>query len=45
MENEKLEAKTRIIVSMAEAALNFLEAGEVNKAMDLLYGIQDLGQE
>lgn len=44
MENEKLEAKTRIILSMTEAALNFLEAGETDKAIDILYGVQDLGK-
>ncbi len=45
MEKEKLEEKTRIIISMAEAALNFLEAGETNKAIDILYGVLDLAKE
>lgn len=44
MEKEKLEATIRIILSMTEAALNFLEAGETDKAIDILYGVQDLGK-
>ena len=44
MEKEKIEERNRILVSMSEAALNFLEAGETNKAIDILYGVQDLGK-
>ena len=45
MEKENLAEKTRIVAAMVEAALNFLEAGQTDKAIDILYGIQDLGTE
>ena len=45
MEKEKIEERNRILVSMSEAALNFLEAGETNKAIDILYGVLDLAKE
>lgn len=45
MEKEKIEERNCILVSMSEAALNFLEAGETNKAIDILYGVLDLAKE